>query len=104
MDTVSYVLSGVGLVLLLGLGYLYHVYTMAVRDLDDANRRVAKLVSDVAAADAIIVAKTDTITRMSAASLKQYHADAKKLEERLAKSDTSAIIGEFSSLTPDDVD
>lgn len=103
MDTLSYVLSGVGLVLLLGLGYLYHVYTMAQRDLLAAQERAERLASDNVALTAAVDAKSKVIQGLQAAAAKDYHDRTKEVEERVAKATTSELISNVKSMF-DEVD
>lgn len=93
----DYVYLGVGVVLLVALAYLYHRYTLAGRDLADAKREIADLRDDVAAANMIIAAKTDTIDKMQQAGLKEYYADAKKVQKEVDNADLDVLISDFNS-------
>lgn len=103
MDTLSYVLSGVGLALLLGMAYLYHAYTVVKRDLVAALEKLQWQGSEIASLSASLEAKARIITDMQAAAVREYQNSSKKVEERVANSSGSGIMTEIKSMF-DDVD
>lgn len=98
MDALNYVFGGIGLVVLLGAAYLYHLYTKATTALTAANETVERLKSDLTIRDAELAAKTRVIAEMQKAGLSQYYESIEKDRIMLDKAPVDVVISEMQSI------